>query len=341
MRYPADSGIASRIRFLNRVGSASSLTGVGRLAYRTLALALTVVCSCGGGAKPKQSPDSGVGAAPGGRGGSAGGSGGATASGAAGEGTGGRAGTAGGAEAGSGASRGGTGGSEAGGVGGGVGGDGATAGGTAGTAGGSNGGALGGTAGGVAGSSGGAGAAGGGGGGAAGSGNCGGYDQPCCSGGTKCANSDSICGRLSVEAPPTCLRCGVPGGPCCLGRRCDGGCCISLGGSDNNWRCIARGATCSVDGISVEGVCELDGSCTSCGGTGKVCCEDRVRSPGVHWCAVPGTTCVREQTALTGTCEPCGAQDQRCCVSTEQAFPVPSCPAPLRCDSTTRTCRAP
>jgi hypothetical protein len=251
------------------------------LAYRTAALALTVVCSCGGGAKPMQAPDSGVGA-PGGRGGIAGGNAGAMA----------------------------------------------------GTAGGTSGGAAGGTAGGMGGSSGGAGAAGAGGvGGAAGSGNCGGYDQPCCGGTTMCANADTICGRASVEAPWTCLRCGVPGAPCCLGRVCDGGCCISLGAHPSSWLCIARGEACVVGGI-----CELDGSCTSCGGTGKECCEDRVRRPGVHWCAVPGTTCAREQTALTGTCEPCGAQDQRCCVATEETFQIPSCPAPLRCDFSTRTC---
>src|SRR5262245_43750590 len=214
----------------------------------------------------------GVGAPSGGRGGSVGGNAGATAGRAAGAAAGGGAGERGaGGAAGS---------DRAGG--------GAMAG-TVGAAGGSGGsaGSVGGTVGGAGGSSGSDGAAGtsGGAGGGAGSGNCGRYDQPCCPATVACTDSDAIC--ATVNGRPRWLRCGESGTPCCAGRRCSAGCCVYGRG----WQCVAPGGACPVGGV-----CELDGSCTSCGGTGSVCCEDRVSNPGVHWCAVLGTTCVRPGT---------------------------------------------
>ena len=194
----------------------------------------------------------------------------------------------------------------------------------------------------VGGSDGSVGAAGAGGSGGGNTGSCGGYDQPCCAMGA-CGQPDAICKSVDVidagviSARQLCVRCGEPGHLCCARKSCNSGCCVydrapDLGGGRHDWTCLAHGTACPVGGN-----CEPDGSCSTCGGAGETCCEERVSNPGVHWCTIADTTCVREETAQTGTCQPCGELDQPCCFSTEQAFPVGTCRSPLRC--TSQICR--
>jgi hypothetical protein len=276
------------------------LGSMGRVIGRVAAVVVAAVCACSESGRPV-SPGFGAGAASGNSGGIGG------------DGLGGTAGR---------------------GAMGGAGGDGSSGGAGGIATGGAAGNGLGGAGGGRGGDAGGSGGSFGGG-GTGGAGTCGGHDQPCCAG-VSCANADTICGSVDEVAPWTCLRCGEVGGPCCRGRACNAGCCVFvIGRGSPDWRCVARGDACPVGGT-----CEVDGACSTCGGEGKPCCEDRVRNPGVHWCAVRATTCVREQTAQTGTCQRCGELDQTCCFSTEEAFPVGTCRSPLRCTGT-RTCSPP
>ena len=153
---------------------------------------------------------------------------------------------------------------------------------------------------------------------------CGREGERCCSGTSGCVDSNLTCALMNTRR--ACVPCGAPGAPCCAGKACADGCCVYVGG-DIEHQCVGRGDTCPVGGA-----CEADGSCTSCGGVGKPCCEHPANT---EWCALRATTCMREVTPRT--CEPCGELGQPCCQLTEEAFPGARCSSPLQCSS--RTCQ--